>query len=290
MEVSKLVRPLEFKIEPKSREDQERLIPALQLLADADPSFGFSVDSETGEIILSGLSELQLDLKVENLLHDYGIAVNTSAPQVAYRETVLKRTECEYKHVKPRVGHIRLHFCVEPRPRNAGNLFEHEFENTHHVAEFLGEIEKGVRSVLGNGLLIGHPMMDVGVTLLGGDFNLAAMAESNVAARHALREACKNAGLAVLEPIMKVEIELPADFVGAVVSDLNRRRGKLLSQSMRGYATVLKAHVPLASMFGHAATLRRCQATATTKFDHYDYLPRNINSPDDFPPAVGMRA
>lgn len=292
--ITEVVRPLEMKIEAKSQADQERLILALQQFASFDPSFAFTIDAESGEVILKGLSEVYLDYKIEYLKRDYGIAVNTAAPQVAYRETVMRRSEIKYTHRNRSGGRTELQFRVEPRPRNAGNLFEHDFEDMPEVREFLHAIDQGVQSVLGNGLLIGCPMMDVGVELLAGDTGPGTNAERETATRIALKEACQSAQLALLEPIMNVEIETPSGHVGAVITDLDGRRGKILNQKTRGAATVLTAHVPLATMFGHAVELRRLtreQATSNMHYDRYDFVPRNISGgPDDFPPAVGMRA
>lgn len=287
-------RPLEVKIEPRSKNHQERLLSALQQFAHSDPTFGFNVDAESGEVILQGQSELHLDLKIDRLLRDHCVEVNVGPLQVAYRETILRSANCEYTHKTPKFTRVRL--CVSPRDRGTGNSFEHDFEDAPVVAEFLRAVENSVHSVLKNGLLIGFPIVDIAVTLLSGDFDSASAdaATFELAARTAMKEACTVAHLVLLEPIMKAEIETPSQFLGSVLFDVLGRRGMIVWQEMRGEATVLTAYVPLATMFGHAISLNRItlgKGRANMIFDHYDFVPRNNNGgPDNFPPAVGMRA
>ncbi|MEQ1719074.1 MAG: hypothetical protein ABL907_24320 [Hyphomicrobium sp.] len=290
-----IVRPLEMKIEPKTRFDQQRLLDALPQLANFDPTFGFSVDDESGEIILQGQSELHLDLKTYHLIGELGIAVQVGPPQICYRETITRPATCDYTH-SPNNTFARVELRVAPRSRDAGNVFESEFRDAPEIAAYASGVEKGVRSILANGVLIGFPLADVCVTWTNGSFDTVRSnpVAFEIAARFALKAAFDKAQIVLLEPIMKVEIETPVDFLSRVLTDIDGRRGKIISQEMRGEGTLIEAHIPLATMFGYIRglhSLTKGVGTYAMSYSHYDFVPRNIaNGPDQFPPAMGMRA
>ncbi len=293
------VRPLCLKIEPKTRDDQTNLVEALKRLALEDQSFGYSIDPESGEIILSGTDELHLDVKIHRLIHEFGIGVVCGAPQVAYRETLARAAEIDYTHNKRTYGNIqfaRVILELEPNGTDQGNVFESTISEGAIPNEIILAVEKGVRSVWDNGVLIGFPIVDMKVVLYDAAYheaNSSAVA-FEIAARAAMKEGCDKGGMHILEPVMKVEFVTPADCVGHVLRNIDGRRGKIFSQDMRDEMAVIHAYVPLANIFGIQSELRkltRGEGALTMHFDHYALLPRNIGrGPDDFPPAVGMRA
>ncbi|HEY6256821.1 MAG TPA: elongation factor G, partial [Xanthobacteraceae bacterium] len=235
---------IEIAIEPKSKADQEKLGVALAKLAAEDPSFRVSTDQESGQTILKGMGELHLDIKVDILKRTYKVEANIGAPQVAYREKISRQVTKDYVHKKQTGGSgqfARIKIVCEPLPPGGGFVFENKVVGGNVPKEYVPGVEKGLESVLGSGVLAGFPVVDLKVTLIDGayhDVDSSALA-FEIAARAALKEALREAGPILLEPIMKVEVVTPEDYTGAVIGDLNSRRGQIQGQDMRGNANVV---------------------------------------------------
>jgi elongation factor G len=275
---------IEIAIEPKSKADQEKLGLALAKLAAEDPSFRVSTDSESGQTILKGMGELHLDIKVDILRRTYKVDANIGAPQVAYRETITKKTEVDYTHKKQTGGtgqFARVKLVVQPNEPGAGFSFESKIVGGAVPKEYIPGVEKGLQSVVGAGVIAGFPVVDLKVELIDGAFHevdSSALA-FEIASRAALREALQKGASVLLEPVMKVEVVTPEDYTGSVIGDLNSRRGQIQGQDMRGNAVVINAMVPLANMFGYVNTLRSMsqgRANYTMQFDHYEQVPSNV--------------
>ncbi len=275
---------IEIAIEPKSKADQEKLGLALAKLAAEDPSFRVSTDSESGQTILKGMGELHLDIKVDILKRTYKVDANIGAPQVAYRETITKKTEIDYTHKKQTGGtgqFARVKIVVEPNEAGGGFAFESKIVGGSVPKEYIPGVQKGLESVVGAGVVAGFPVVDVKIELIDGAFHevdSSALA-FEIASRAALREALQKGASVLLEPIMKVEVVTPEDYTGSVIGDLNSRRGQIQGQDMRGNAVVINAMVPLANMFGYVNTLRSMsqgRANYTMLFDHYEQVPSNV--------------
>jgi elongation factor G len=275
---------IEIAIEPKSKADQEKLGVALHKLAAEDPSFRVSTDQESGQTILKGMGELHLDIKVDILKRTYKVDANIGAPQVAYREKITRSVTKDYTHKKQTGGSgqfAKIKFVVEATPPGTPFTFENKVVGGAVPKEFIPGVEKGFESVLGSGPLAGFPVVDLKATLIDGDshdVDSSALA-FEIAARAGLREALREGGPVLLEPIMKVEVVTPEDYTGSIIGDLNSRRGHIQGQDMRGNANVINAMVPLANMFGYVNTLRSMsqgRATFTMQFDHYEQVPRNV--------------
>ncbi len=275
---------IEIAIEPKSKADQEKLGLALSKLAAEDPSFRVSTDQESGQTILKGMGELHLDIKVDILRRTYKVDANVGAPQVAYRETVTKKSEIDYTHKKQTGGtgqFARVKLVVQPNEQGAGFSFESKIVGGAVPKEYIPGVEKGLQSVVGAGVVAGFPVVDLKVELVDGAFHevdSSALA-FEIASRAALREALQKGGSVLLEPVMKVEVVTPEDYTGSVIGDLNSRRGQIQGQDMRGNAVVINAMVPLANMFGYVNTLRSMsqgRANYTMQFDHYEQVPSNV--------------
>jgi elongation factor G len=275
---------IEMKIEPRTKADVEKMGIALSKLAAEDPSFRVSTDQESGETIIKGMGELHLEIKVDILKRTHKVEVNVGAPQVAYRETLARATEVDYTHKKQTGGtgqFARVKLRLEPNGPGKGNEFESEIIGGVVPKEFIPGVEKGVQSVWDSGVLIGFPMVDMKVVLFDGAYHEvdSSAIAFEIAARQAMREGCDRAGVKLLEPIMDVEVVTPGDFVGSVIGDINSRRGQIRSQEMRGNATVVRANVPLANMFGYVSQLRSMsqgRAMYTMQFAHYAEVPRNV--------------
>lgn len=285
--LEKMVFPepvIEIAIEPKSKADQEKLGVALQKLAAEDPSFRVSTDPESGQTILKGMGELHLDIKVDILRRTYKVDAQIGAPQVAYRETVSKRVEVDYTHKKQTGGSgqfARVKFIVEPNEVGKGFSFESKIVGGAVPKEFIPGVEKGLNSAVTSGVIAGFPVVDVKAQLIDGAYHEvdSSAIAFEIASRAAMREALQKAGPKLLEPIMKVEVVSPEDYVGSVIGDLNSRRGQILGQDMRGNATIVNAMVPLANMFGYVNNLRsfsQGRATFTMTFDHYEQVPAAV--------------
>lgn len=275
---------IEMKIEPKTKADQEKMAVALSTMALEDPSFRVSVDQESGETILKGMGELHLDIKVDILKRTYNVEANVGAPQVAYRETLARTSEIDYTHKKQTGGtgqFARVKLRLAPNETGKGNEFASEIIGGSVPKEYIPGVEKGVQSVWDNGVLIGFPMVDMKVALFDGAYHEvdSSAIAFEIAARAAMKEGCEKAGVKLLEPIMDVEVVTPGDFVGGVIGDINSRRGQIRNQEMRGNATVIRAFVPLANMFGYVSQLRSMsqgRASYTMQFAHYADVPRNV--------------
>jgi elongation factor G len=272
---------IEIAIEPKSKADQEKLGIALSKLAAEDPSFRVSTDQESGQTILKGMGELHLDIKVDILKRTYKVDANIGAPQVAYRERLTKRVEKDYTHKKQTGGtgqFAKVVIIFEPNEPGAGNVFESKIVGGAVPKEYIPGVEKGINSVMGSGVLAGFPVVDVKATLIDGGFHDvdSSVLAFEIAARAAFREALREGGSVLLEPIMKVEVTTPEDYTGSVMGDLLGRRGQVQGQDMRGNAVVINAMVPLANMFGYVNQLRsfsQGRANYTMQFDHYEQVP-----------------
>jgi elongation factor G len=275
---------IEVAVEPKTKADQEKMGMALNRLAQEDPSFRVTTDPESGQTIIKGMGELHLEIIVDRMKREFKVEANVGAPQVAYRETITRRQEVDYTHKKQTGGSgqfARVKIVLEPQEQGAGFEFESKIVGGSVPKEYIPGVEKGVRSVLDNGVLAGFPMLDLKVSLIDGAYHevdSSALA-FEIAARAAFREGAHKAGPKLLEPIMKVEVVSPEDYVGGVIGDLTGRRGQILGQEMRGNATVINAMVPLANMFGYVNTLRSMsqgRAQFTMQFDHYAQVPQNV--------------
>jgi elongation factor G len=289
--------PIEVAIEPRYKADQEKLGGALAKLAAEDPSFRVATDQESGQTILKGMGELHLDSKIDILRRTYKIDINIGAPQVAYREKITRQASCDYTHKKQSGGSgqfARVKIVAEPLPPGSGFIFENKAVGGSVPTQYVPGVEKGLESVLGSGVVAGFPVVDLKVTLIDGayhDVDSSALA-FEIAARAALREALQKGGSVLLEPIMKVEVMTPEDYVGPVIGDLNLRRGQIQGQDMCGNANVINVMVPLINMFGYVNTLRSLsqgRASFTMLFDHYAPVALPGSDPP-FPPAIGMRA
>jgi elongation factor G len=275
---------IEQAVEPKSKADQEKLGVALMKLAAEDPSFRVSTDQESGQTIIKGMGELHLEIKVDILRRTHKVDVNVGAPQVAYREALARATEVDYTHKKQTGGtgqFARVKLRLEPNEPGKGNEFAAAIIGGTVPKEYIPGVEKGVESVWENGVLIGFPMVDMKVTLFDGAYHEvdSSAIAFEIAARAAMKEAAEKAGVKLLEPVMDVEIVTPGDFVGSVIGDVNSRRGQIRNQEMRGNATVIRAYVPLANMFGYVSQLRSMsqgRASYTMQFAHYADVPRNV--------------
>jgi len=275
---------IEQAIEPKAKGDQEKMGIALQKLVTEDPSFRVATDPESGQTIIKGMGELHLEIKVDILKRTHKVEVNVGAPQVAYRETLARSTEIDYTHKKQTGGtgqFARVKLRLAPQEPGAGNEFESEIIGGVVPKEYIPGVEKGVQSVWDSGVLIGFPMVDMKVTLFDGAYHEvdSSTIAFEIAARQAMREGCEKAGVKLLEPIMDVEVVTPGEFVGSIIGDLNSRRGRIRTQEMRGNATVIRAYVPLANMFGYVSQLRSLsqgRAPYTMQFAHYAEVPRNV--------------
>jgi elongation factor G len=275
---------IEIAIEPKSKADQEKLGLALSKLANEDPSFRVSTDQESGQTILKGMGELHLDIKVDILRRTYKVDANIGAPQVAYRETITRKAEIDYTHKKQTGGSgqfARVKLSIEPGEIGSGFVFDSKVIGGAVPKEYIPGVEKGLKSVLDNGILAGFPVIDFKVALIDGAYHevdSSALA-FEIASRAALREGIQKAGPKLLEPIMKVEVVSPEEYLGGIIGDLTSRRGQVQGQEMRGNATVMNALVPLANMFGYVNTLRSMsqgRASYSMQFDHYAQVPQNV--------------
>jgi len=275
---------IEVAIEPKTKADQEKMSAALVKLAQEDPSFRVSTDMESGQTILKGMGELHLDIKVDILKRTYKVEANVGAPQVAYRETISRTAEIDYTHKKQSGGsgqYARIKLRFEPLPPGGGYEFENDVVGGSVPKEYVPGVEKGLEGSRSNGVLAGFPVIDFKVALIDGayhDVDSSALA-FEIAARAAFKEGIAKSGPKLLEPVMKVEVVTPEDFMGDVIGDLNSRRGQVQNMDMRGNARVVTAMVPLANMFGYVNTLRgmsQGRAAYSMQFDHYEQVPQNV--------------
>jgi len=275
---------IEVAIEPKTKADQEKMGVALNRLAQEDPSFRVSSDQESGQTILKGMGELHLEIKVDILRRTYKVDANVGAPQVAYRETLSKPVSVKYTHKKQTGGSgqfAEVSIDFEPLEPGSGFVFVNDVVGGSVPKEFIPSVEKGLKAQKDSGLLAGFPVIDFKATLTDGKYHGV---DSNaltfdIAARAAFRELASRGAVKLLEPIMKVEVVTPEDFLGGVIGDLNSRRGQVQGTDTRGNAQVVTAMVPLANMFGYINTLRSMsqgRAQYSMQFDHYEQVPQAI--------------
>ncbi|WP_417520238.1 elongation factor G [Minwuia sp.] len=276
---------IEVALEPKTKADHEKMSLALGRLAQEDPSFRVETDQESGQTIIKGMGELHLDIIVDRMRREFKVEANVGAPQVAYRETLTRETEIDYTHKKQTGGSgqfARIKLVLGPGEVGSGFVFESKIVGGSVPKEYIPGVEKGLRSVVDNGVLAGFPLIDVQATLVDGashDVDSSVLA-FEIAARAAFREAAPKAGAKLLEPMMSVEVVTPEEFVGDVMGDLNSRRGQVQGSEPRGNATAIDAMVPLANMFGYVNTLRSMtqgRAQFTMQFDHYEQVPQSIS-------------
>ena len=271
-------------IEPKTTADQEKLGYALKRLMDEDPTFHVKANHETGQTIIAGVGELQLEVKVNMMKSDFGITANVGAPQVAYKETVTKIAEGEGKYIRQSGGRGQYGHCflrVEPKPRGEGFEFVDAIKGGAIPEEFIKSIEKGVKETMENGILLGYPMVDMTVTAYDGSFHEVDSSDIafKIAASQALQAATKKARLTLLEPIMKVEVTTPSEFLGDVIGDLSSKRAQILGTEERSRATIVLSLAPLAELSGYATTLRSMSQGRASYYmepSHYEEVPKNI--------------
>ncbi|ARU15496.1 elongation factor G [Croceicoccus marinus] len=275
---------IELSVEPKTKADQEKMGVALNRLAAEDPSFRVSTDHESGQTIIKGMGELHLDILVDRMKREFKVEANVGAPQVAYREYLAKPVDVDYTHKKQSGGSGqfgRVKVKVEPGERGQGFVFKDEIKGGNIPKEYIPAIEKGLREQAESGYLVGFPIIDFTVTLYDGayhDVDSSAIA-FEIAGRGAMREIAQKSGIKLLEPIMKVEVVTPEDYLGDVIGDINSRRGQIQGTDSRGNAQAVEANVPLANMFGYVNELRsftQGRAQYTMQFSHYDEVPANV--------------
>ena len=275
---------IDISVEPKSKADQEKMGLALNRLAAEDPSFRVKTDEESGQTIISGMGELHLDILVDRMRREFKVEANIGQPQVAYRETITRKTEKDYTHKKQSGGSgqfARMKIVVEPAEPGKGLEFVNAIVGGAIPKEYIPGVQKGVESVMGAGPLIGFPVVDVKVTLVDGAYHDvdSSVLAFEIAGRAGFREALREAGPRILEPIMKVEVVTPEDYMGDIIGDLNSRRGQIQGTESRGVVQVVNAFVPLANMFGYVNSLRSMsqgRAQYTMVFDHYEQVPQAV--------------
>ena len=275
---------IEVAVEPKTKADQEKMGVALNRLAQEDPSFRVSSDPESGQTIIKGMGELHLEIIVDRMKREFKVEANVGAPQVAYRETITRTIEQDYTHKKQTGGsgqYAKVKIRFEPLPAGGGFEFENDVVGGSVPKEYVPGVEKGLTAIKETGTIAGFPMIDFKATLIDGDYHDV---DSNVltfdiAARACFREGIPKAGPKLLEPIMRVEVVTPEDYMGDIYGDLSSRRGQIGNMDSRGNARVISAMVPLANMFGYVSTLRSMsqgRAQYTMHFDHYEQVPQAV--------------
>ncbi|MDX8455707.1 elongation factor G [Mesorhizobium sp. VK9D] len=275
---------IQIAIEPKTKNDQEKMGLALHRLAAEDPSFRVKTDEESGQTIIAGMGELHLDIIVDRMRREFKVEANVGAPQVAYRETITRTHEQDYTHKKQTGGtgqFARVKIVFEPNTESEEFVFESKIVGGAVPKEYIPGVEKGINSVMGSGPFAGFPMIGVKATLIDGAFHDvdSSVLAFEIASRACFKEAAPRLGVQLLEPIMKVEVVTPEDYVGGVIGDLNGRRGQIQGQEARGVAVVINAMVPLANMFKYVDNLRSMsqgRAQYTMQFDHYEPVPTAV--------------
>jgi len=289
---------ISLRIEPKTKGDQERMGMALKKLADEDPTFRISTDEETMETIISGMGELHLEILVDRMKREFNVEANVGKPQVAYKETITREAEAECKYIKQtggrgQYGHVKIRIkpidktiAIEDLPKQTKRRDDH-FEFTNSIKggvipqEFIAPVEKGIIEAMDRGVQAGYKVVDISAELYDGSFHEVDSSEIafKVAGSQAFQEAVKKAGPVILEPIMKVEIVMPEQFMGDVAGNLSSKRAQIEGMGERGMLKVLTAQVPLSEMFGYTTALRSMtegRASSTMEFDHYDIVPANV--------------
>jgi elongation factor G len=271
-------------IEPKTKVDQEKLGMALKRLSEEDPTFSIKTNHETAQTIISGMGELQLEVMVDRMKREFGVLANVGAPQVAYKESIKKEAEGEGKYIRQSGGRGQYGHCwlrIKPKPRGEGFEFVDAIKGGAIPAEFIKAIEKGVKETLDNGILLGYPVVDMEVTVYDGSYHDVDSSEVafKIAASKALQAASKKAEITLLEPIMKVEVTTPSEFMGDVIGDLSAKRAQIMGTEERGKATIVLAMVPLAELSGYSTTIRSMSQGRASYYmepSHYEEVPKNI--------------
>jgi elongation factor G len=273
-----------IRIEPKTKADQEKMGIALHRLAEEDPTFRVAGDPDTGETIISGMGELHLEIIVDRMKREFGVLANVGRPQVSYKETIKGEAEAEGKYIKQsggrgQYGHVRLR--VKPLERGKGIEFVNDIKGGSIPQEFIGPIEKGVREAVDRGVIAGYKLVDIEVTLYDGSYHEVDSNEAafKIAASMGFQECVRRANPVLLEPIMKVQVLVPPNFLGDVTGDISSKRGRIDAMSDRINIKVVDAMVPLSEMFGYATNLRSMsqgRGSFTMEFDHYEEMPKNV--------------
>jgi len=275
---------IKIAVEPKTKADQEKMGVALQRLAEEDPTFRVETDEETNQVLISGMGELHLEIIVDRMKREFGVEANVGRPQVSYRETITKTAEAEHKYIKQSGGRGQYGHCslrVEPLTAGTGSEFADEVKGGIIPREFIPAIEKGVKEAMTTGVVAGYPVVDVKTAVFYGSYHEVDSSEIafKMAAIFAFKEACQKAGPVLLEPVMKVEVLTPEDYMGSIIGDLNAKRGQIEEMVDRANIKVVHAKVPLAEMFGYATSLRSMsqgRASYNMEFAYYAEVPRNI--------------
>jgi len=272
-------------VEPKTKADQEKMGIALGKLAAEDPSFRVHTDEESGQTIISGMGELHLEIIVDRMKREFKVEAEVGAPQVAYREAIRNEVNQEYKYAKQsggrgQFGHVYLR--IKPGESGSGYVFKNEIKGGVIPKEYIPAVEKGCQEAMQNGILAGYPIEDIEVAVYDGSYHEVDSSEMafKLAASMGFKEGARKANPCILEPVMKVEVEVPEDFMGDVIGDLNRRRGQINSMGDRSGNKIVNAFVPLSEMFGYSTDLRSAtqgRATYSMEFDHYEEVPRNVS-------------
>jgi len=271
-------------LEPKSKEDQDKMGDSLMKMSEEDPTFHWTFDEETGQTLISGMGELHLEVIVDRMFREHKVAANVGRPQVSYREAITQKARAEGRFVRQSGGRGQygvVEVEIEPLERGQGFVFENKIVGGSVPKEYIPAVGHGAKEALQNGLLAGYPVLDVKVSLLDGSFH--AVDSSEMAFKNAgsigVKEAAKKAGVVILEPIMKVEVRAPEDYFGSIVGDINSRRGVIMGTESMGKTQIVHAMVPLAETFGYSTDLRSLsqgRASYSMEFDHYEEVPRNI--------------
>ncbi len=275
---------IELSVEPKTKADQEKMGVALNRLAAEDPSFRVTTDHESGQTIIKGMGELHLDILVDRMKREFKVEANVGAPQVAYRESIRREIEVTYTHKKQSGGSGQFGEAkvkVIPGERGQGIIFEDNIKGGNIPREYIPSVEKGMREQAESGYLVGFPIIDFTIELLDGKYHDvdSSTVAFEITGRGAMREAAERAGISLLEPVMKVEVITPEDYLGDVIGDLNSRRGQIQGTDTRGNAQAVEAFVPLANMFGYVNELRsftQGRAQYSMQFSHYDEVPASV--------------
>lgn len=275
---------IDIAIEPKSKADQDKMGVALAKLSEEDPTFHARTDEETGQTIISGMGELHLDVIVDRLLREFKVEANVGKPQVAYRETFTRPGRVEGKFIRQsggrgQYGHVWIEF--EPLEQGSGFVFESKIVGGVVPKEYFGPVQAGIEEAMKNGVLAGFPLVDLKATLVDGSYHDVDSSEMafKIAGSMALKEAKNHCAPVLLEPIMKVEVTVPEDYMGDVMGDLNSRRGRIEGMEARGGSQVIKAKVPLAEMFGYSTTLRsktQGRGSYSMEISHYEEVPKSV--------------
>ncbi len=276
---------IQLAVEPKTKADQEKLGVAIQKLAQEDPTFRVNTDPETGQTILSGMGELHLEIIVDRMMREFGVAANVGKPQVAYRETIKKKAQAEGRQVKQTGGkgqYAVVKIRIEPLPSGTGFEFVNDIFGGSIPKEYIAPVEAGMKEALEGGIMAGFPMSDVRAILYDGSYHDVDSSEMafKIAGSYAIKEAVRNANPILLEPIMAVEVVVPEEYMGDVIGDINSRRGRIEGMELRGTTQIIKASVPLSEMFGYATDIRsrtQGRGSFTMHFGRYDEVPNSLS-------------